>query len=523
MSFHIDSQARGITDLIVLPCHGIYKNGDPEHDSSWYLADFQRGNYHPARFVAHAKKAVELLIANPHALLVTSGGDTKYPETAESESESYLRMMDYLKLLNDPKVRSRVLLERAARDSIQNLAYSQTMFYARVGRLPHTTTATGFPWKEKRFELHARHLGLSCSQFRYVAAPGPGDPDPTDSAAIPAGEQATYNAFLQDPYGCGPFLSGKRRSRTPPGYVCPYRTLCRSSPRLTAILDRLEGLAPHRRTRTYSIHYYQREHADWQVRDSKAAGIAIDRLSRLGYQRDSIRIEHPVPITEQRKGRFEDIRHWSGSLDEAAYLKLTDLLYVPTRPALDEEGLKHLPRSHSVVERAQLAAFRKCLAICSRKNVTLAPEFARQLTGAQRRFRSIDYHTFNTLGPKQKRLNPNIDRSNYLAEYHSLFGTREEGGGVLTGHCRRTCYYIAYTGTENELGVPVMSAFGLSGADTDRFLEMVASSRNLGELFDDVVLNTSRNDRLILVEVEQLAGSNWFEVQEIVDLTTSAS
>jgi|GEM_PF-3003047 len=508
------ARSRNFLYLIILACHGVYKGGDPNKDESWWgLANFQKGQ--TPCFVKQALEAIRLLRENPNAVLGISGGVTKSALTPEAESTSYLRMLEYLGVLDD-ELRARIYCDTFALDSFQNLAFGLAVYYLREGRLPLKTTVVSFPFKRSRFIEHSRAVGLSSAQFDFL---GVGDP-PNLTAAV-AGEQRTREEFLADPYGCGPVLRAKREARTPPLYLCPYPDACRSSPRLSAIFDRMGDIPACHRGKSFCVHYLRRGHADWIVRDSNAAALAINRLRGLGFVLDSLpRVEHPAPEYEQQDGPFEDIpaKRWKGSLGDVAHLRLVDMVYFPTRPPLDEEGKKHLPRSHDQVALAGYKTFRKFFDTCSRKCVELAPAFKEQLDGNDRRFGCINYQVFDTRETEEKkRTDRHFDRSAYLAEY------RETGLGEVTRDCHATCAYLIYSGTPNELGTAVLTAFGLSGADTHRFLEMICTRHDLGAVFDDVVLNTGSKDRLVLVEMTRNDAGGEVEVGDIIDMTAEAT
>jgi hypothetical protein len=170
--------------LLLLPCHAVYRGGLPEghaaerrseaalrSDASWELLPFQRGE--ATVFVDHIQAALAELRRDPNATLVVSGGTTRavggrapwgpgsigvtspFPsspalhQAVAQRSEAHSYWLAALDLAADPAeaahlsaslAQGRILLEAAARDSCENLAFSLALYRQQQGSLPSKLT-----------------------------------------------------------------------------------------------------------------------------------------------------------------------------------------------------------------------------------------------------------------------------------------------------------------------------------------------------------------------------------------------
>ena len=473
--------------LNLLPCHTLFLGGDPHQDANWRLLDYQRGG-EVACFVEHVRAAVRQTSDDPDALLVASGGPTR-PELHISESSSYKHLAQRLGLLDDADMLQRIALDEAARDSLENLLFGLCKFHETVGTLPHLVRVFGFGFKRERFELHARTLGIRPEQFQYVAVN-----DPPGLPSAQGGEARALADFRADPWAQGGALRAKRLARSPFGYRSPYEFTCHSNARLQKLLSCNSGVSPDLRPRTFiPYHYLRRTGASWQVNDGLASGLLQTALIKMGHRRDGDDVKEQ-PAEEQFEDPFEQIPavRWVGSADDYCHLRNADLLVMTTRPPLDEDGRRIVKRAHTWLERSILRVCRRFFTHCSRKNVTIAPPFARQLPAKLRDRADLYFQVFDTRDSAEK------EHVAFMAEYRERRPDASSRAS-LHGPCGRTCCYLAYSGSENEIGCPVLVAFGQSGSDTQRFAAALADTW-LGEVFEDVASTTGDRDRLVMVE-----------------------
>ena len=85
--------------LVMVPGHAVFKGRLPEEadsDDSWVLEPMQRGGS-VKTFLKHIMKGAELVTADPTALLIFSGGQTR-TNAQETEGDSYYRLAELLDL-----------------------------------------------------------------------------------------------------------------------------------------------------------------------------------------------------------------------------------------------------------------------------------------------------------------------------------------------------------------------------------------------------------------------------------------
>jgi hypothetical protein len=197
--------------LILVAGHAVYTAEDfsrPGADESWRLEPFQKGE--PPFYIEHIRRGVELAAAEPRALLVFSGGQSRADAGPKSEAQSYWTLADHYRWSGAAKVRERATTEEFARDSFENLLFGICRFRECAGRDPETVTVVSWEFKRERFDLHRETLGLPPGRFVFVGAN-----NPTDLKSAVRGEASALALFRADPWGDGPELSAKRDRRNP--------------------------------------------------------------------------------------------------------------------------------------------------------------------------------------------------------------------------------------------------------------------------------------------------------------------
>lgn len=214
-----------LNELVIVPGHALFRDevetvpDDLHDDRHWELMDYQAGE--PPLLIAHMKRGIKILRERKRAALVFSGGRTRPSANQWSEASTAAAIAahhNYWADDPDPDIDSRVLVERYARDSQENLALSLELFRRFVGSHPLKLTVVGWGFKAERFKLHARHLGIPDDAFDYE-----GENEPYNLAAAQAGEERALQDFRDDPFAQHPPLSTKREARNLHGDMSPYR------------------------------------------------------------------------------------------------------------------------------------------------------------------------------------------------------------------------------------------------------------------------------------------------------------
>ncbi|MCB9644637.1 MAG: hypothetical protein H6728_16305 [Myxococcales bacterium] len=218
-----------LTHLILVAGHAIYTSNDftdPTCDGCWSLQSFQTAE--PAFYLEHIQHGIARTQADPSALLVFSGGQTRLEAGPRSEAQSYWMLARHLGWLTQD-VEDRVTTEEFARDSFENLLFGICRFYEWTQTFPQTITAVSWGFKQERFQHHRDALQFPKDHFHFVGVNQP----PQLEAAL-RGEARTIEAFRLDPYGNHPPLSQKRQQRDPFRRTPPYALSC---PPLRALLQ----------------------------------------------------------------------------------------------------------------------------------------------------------------------------------------------------------------------------------------------------------------------------------------------
>ena len=116
-----------LTALIVVAGHAVVKIDQlataDVSDSGWFLLSYQKKQGFPGIITSHIKAGIELAEADPAAMLVFSGGQTRRDVGPTSEAASYFYLAAQHKWAS-PSAKSRTFLEEFARDSFENLLLS---------------------------------------------------------------------------------------------------------------------------------------------------------------------------------------------------------------------------------------------------------------------------------------------------------------------------------------------------------------------------------------------------------------
>ena len=142
-----------------------------ESDEGWFLLDFQRGE--ATRYIEHARRGVELAAADPAALLLFTGGQS-----------------------------------RAAAGP-------------RTGGYPEHVTLVGWEFKRERFHLHREAIRWPQSRFHYDGPNNPPDLEPAVAA-----EARARDRYRVDPYSASAEFQAKRAERNPFRRQHGYFTSC---------------------------------------------------------------------------------------------------------------------------------------------------------------------------------------------------------------------------------------------------------------------------------------------------------
>src|SRR6266567_2630652 len=180
---------------------------DPFEDQYWILQSFQKGE--PPLYSEHIQQGIDLLAQDPNGLLIFSGGLTR-PNTHWTEAATYLTIAEQkLRKQGMEHLLGRLATEEFAHDSFENVAFGYERFKQITGHYPLQTTTIGWKFKEERFGMHAKELGIP--NFEYVGA---NDPEGDALAAAEKGEQRTRDDYQEFPRGDRGRLLKLRQERT---------------------------------------------------------------------------------------------------------------------------------------------------------------------------------------------------------------------------------------------------------------------------------------------------------------------
>jgi hypothetical protein len=221
-----------LENLIVVAGHAVYVADDfrdAAGDTSWCLQDFQKGE--PAAYIEHIQAGINLAAEDHKALLIFSGGQTRFEAGPRSEAQSYWNLADHYAWWNTD-VRTRSTTEEFARDSFENLLFAICRFFECTARFPRQLTIVTWAFKQERFQLHRSAIRFPENRFSFF-----GVNNPTNLDEAIRGEQINgIEPFKSDPYGNAEargdaepgrvYLGEKRKARNPFNRQPPYEMSC---------------------------------------------------------------------------------------------------------------------------------------------------------------------------------------------------------------------------------------------------------------------------------------------------------
>ena len=230
------------TTLIIVAGHAVLNRlsgANVSSPSSWFLFSYQSAQL--PTFLAHIRRGVEALSADPSALLVFSGGATRRTALALTEAASYYVCAQSLGIIGDDNTK-RVALEEAARDSYENLVFSICRFYEMTAAYPRRIVVVGFDFKRRRFtDLHRAAIRFPLERFEYIGIDTPNMSDEERGAVERGEEEKSRKPFAADAFGCAAELSAKRMSRNPFRRSVPYGHSAQSCPHMKTLLHACAG------------------------------------------------------------------------------------------------------------------------------------------------------------------------------------------------------------------------------------------------------------------------------------------
>jgi hypothetical protein len=261
--------------LIMVAGHGVFRGSDFSSpfkildENSWALEKFQLGQFIPQSIISHISQGLKILVNDPTATLVFSGGQSRKDCGARSEGGTYLDLVIQQNSKNLQEIffaadktlssselatlqeilsnqtnlpsesnERRILAEEFARDSYENLLFSICRYFQYHGRFPKKITVIGFPHKRERFvEWHRTAILWPRSQFYYAGVQAK-----EVSAMISEGklkqpsDQKTLARTKMDPYLCKANKQ-TRINRNPNRQVAPYRLVAGMPLSVKKLLD----------------------------------------------------------------------------------------------------------------------------------------------------------------------------------------------------------------------------------------------------------------------------------------------
>jgi len=211
-----------LNTLILVAGHAVYIGDnfeDPSSDDNWFLQSFQLGE--PPFYIEHIKYGVDRASSESRALLVFSGGQTRFEAGPRSEAQSYWMIADHFSWWHRPSVRLRATTEEFARDSFENLLFSICRFKECTGHYPEFIEVVSWAFKHERFELHRNAIKWPANCYKFH-----GVNNPVDLDGAMKGEAKAVAAFKEDPYGTEGQLAKKRTERNPFNRWPPYSVSC---------------------------------------------------------------------------------------------------------------------------------------------------------------------------------------------------------------------------------------------------------------------------------------------------------
>ena len=119
--------AAPLKNLVLVAGHAVYTGIDyaeAAKESSWFLEEYQKVPGEAQSFLDHIKLGIQAAAADPDALLLFSGGQTRRAAGPRSEGLSYWVVAEAAGWFEHAEVRNRTFTEEHARDSFENLLFS---------------------------------------------------------------------------------------------------------------------------------------------------------------------------------------------------------------------------------------------------------------------------------------------------------------------------------------------------------------------------------------------------------------
>lgn len=209
-----------LRNAIIVAGHSILRRYSGfEHDENWFLLGFQVRE--AACYVEHSQAGVNAAAADPQALLIFSGGQSRLEAGPRSEAHSYHTIAAENGWWAHGDVAGRAITEEFARDSFENLLLGICRFREYAGRYPEHVTLVSWDFKRERFHMHRRAIGWPEERFTYL---GPNNPPEIEQAL--AAEERARAKYAADPYSSGPEFRAKRVERNPFRRQHGYRLSC---------------------------------------------------------------------------------------------------------------------------------------------------------------------------------------------------------------------------------------------------------------------------------------------------------
>jgi hypothetical protein len=125
--FNENEAATRTHHLIMVAGHSVTVSGHLEDadkdEQDWFLLKYQQHRGLPQAIVGHIRAGIQQAAKDSDSLLLFSGGETRDKTGPETESSSYYRVADAMKLWGpaSSNVRARTITEEFATDSFENL------------------------------------------------------------------------------------------------------------------------------------------------------------------------------------------------------------------------------------------------------------------------------------------------------------------------------------------------------------------------------------------------------------------
>jgi hypothetical protein len=216
---------RGATHrLILVPCHGIWMKEAYQKSDEWRVDPWLESKINDLE--QHIEMSIELAKRDPRNVLVLfSGGETRESAGRRSEGQSYLELASKLDpeyFENNNIVGKNFNMEEFARDSQENLLFSVCRFKQITGRYPDIIDVVGFGYKKDRFmNEHRASIRFPKHRFGYFSPKGQ-----EENSYAEMDHQVTIPQFQEDPFGCSPPLSDKKKGRNPFSQKHLYSQIC---------------------------------------------------------------------------------------------------------------------------------------------------------------------------------------------------------------------------------------------------------------------------------------------------------